>query len=95
MARQPSKASIRAALLEGLFDPRDKSPMQVVVDLRDPTYCEMRAVELIMEARKIAPLAYDVTGSLDRQEEMKTEYREKVAQATSLLALARVLRDGA
>lgn len=77
----PSKASIRDALLEGLFDPRDRTPMSIVVGLQDPSYCESKALELISEAKIVAG-----RGLWD-------QYQEKVAQALSLLALCKVQRS--
>lgn len=80
----PSRASIRAALLESLFDPREKSPMSIVVGLQDPNYCESKALELISEAKLIAREV--VPGSVE-------QYQEKLSQAIGLLALCKVQRS--
>lgn len=77
----PSKASIRRSLLESEFDPRAQTPMSVVVGLKDPSYGETRAIELIHEAKLVT------TDS--------AQYQEKLSQAISLLALAKVQRNGA
>ncbi len=87
----PSKASIREALLEGLFDPRaPQTPMTVVVGLQDPTYGESKAIELVSEAKLIAR-KMDQEG---KTQKLMDEYQEKLAQAISLLALSKVQRNG-
>jgi hypothetical protein len=72
----PSRTSIRRALLESEFNPREQSPLSIVVGLNDPSYGETRAIELIHEAKlTVKDLA---------------QYQEKLSQAISLLALAKV-----
>lgn len=68
-------------MLESLFDPRDASPLAVVVSMNDPDYCESKAMELIAEAK--------ITRKLPAN---RVQADEKIAQAISLLALARVQR---
>lgn len=68
-------------MLESLFDPRDSSPLSVVVEMNDPDYCESKAMELIREAK--------LTRKLPANREQADE---KIAQAISLLALSRVQR---
>ena len=96
MARRnskPSMKSIRETLMQSVFDPRDRStPMSILVDMEDPGYCESKAIELISEAKKlqkeIASPPEDFSNS-----NLKEQYDEKMAQAISLLALARVQRN--
>lgn len=97
MARRnskPSKKSVREMLMESVFDPRDRSPLSIVVDMDDPGYAESKAIELISEAKQLAreiespPVDVANVG-------LREQYNEKVAQAISLLALARVQRNGA
>lgn len=76
----PSKKTVRETLLQSLFDPRDASPMSIVVSMDDPAFAESKAIELIHEGKQCARL-----GTMD-------QYNEKIAQAISLLALARVQR---
>ncbi len=78
--RTPSKTQVSKTLAESLFDPRAKSPMSVVVSFNDPTYCGRKATELIAEAEA----AYS--------QGQVTDYHERVTQAISLLALARLQR---
>lgn len=40
---------LRKLLTESLFDPKKKTPMSVVVSMDNPTYCEMKAIELLHE----------------------------------------------
>lgn len=61
--------------MESLFDPRTPGPMSIVVELNNPAYCEVKAIELIREAQS-----------------HPVDYHEKVTQAISLLALARLQR---
>lgn len=72
-------------MLESLFDPRDSSPLSVVVEMNDPDYCESKATELIREAK----LTRKAPG-----QNSAAQADEKIAQAISLLALARVQRGG-
>lgn len=80
--------------MESVFDPRDRSPLSIVVEMDDPGYSESKAIELIAEAkqlqREIAAYPTD-----DSNKGLQDQYDEKVAQAISLLALARVQRNGA
>jgi hypothetical protein len=77
-----------------VFDPRDNSPLSIVVDMNDPGYAESKAIELISEAKQLQrELATTENDRAD--EDLKKQYDEKMAQAISLLALARVQRNGA
>jgi len=49
--RHPSQTTIKKALAASVFDPRAKTPMAVIVDMEDPRYCELRAIELIRQAQ--------------------------------------------
>ncbi len=69
--RLPSKKSLRDQLMKSLFDPRESGPMKIVVELANPLYCEVKAIELIRESQA-----------------HKSQRREKLQQAISVLALA-------
>jgi hypothetical protein len=55
--------------------------MSAVVNINDPSYAETKAVELIMEAKGIIKSNGQIS-----------HYNEKISQALSLLALAKVQR---
>jgi len=38
--------------MRATFDPRSPGPMKIVVEMATPSYCELKAVELITEARQ-------------------------------------------
>ncbi len=75
MAKLISKRKQTQSLNESVIQ-GDKHPLSIIVSLNDPDFMEMRAVELIHEAREAGPL----------------RYRETMKQAISLLNLARIMR---
>jgi len=79
--RPPSKKRVRETLLESLFDPREEGPISIVQDMARPEYSELKAVELIREAQRA-----EADGD-------PVQYHARVAQAISLLALARIQRS--
>ena len=91
MARRKSlgKKLIATVLSESAFQPDDIGPMKIIADLHDPSYDEMRAIELIHEARVV--INSDTDCALVREECQKA-YHTKMTQAISLLALARAER---
>lgn len=77
----PGIKQLKKLLDESTFNPKNPGPMSVVVALNDPSYCETKAVELVMEAKK------SLTGIPSL-----FIYHDKLIQAISLLALARAMR---
>lgn len=82
MARKQkvTKKAIHGILLESVFSPSEKTPFSAVVAMDDPNYAELKATELISEARESFK-----AGSL-------RTYHDKIQQAVGLLALARAQR---
>lgn len=76
----PSKTQIGKTLTESKFDPRKQGPLAIVAEIGDPSYAETKAIELILDAKKTL-----CTGTTNA-------YHANIAQAISLLALARNLR---
>jgi hypothetical protein len=83
MKSRVTKKQIHSLLLESVFTPSEKTPFSVVVQMDDPGYCELKATELIAEAREAHKAGY------------VHSYHDKMQQATSLLALARAQRGPA
>lgn len=81
-----SRKSLLSILNEAAFDPRADGPLSIVVALNDPSYCEMKAIELITEARQVIN-KYAVPLS-----ETFIHYHNRMTQAMGLLALARFQR---
>ncbi len=75
-----TKKAIRETLAESVFNPSEKNPFSVVVALSDPSYAELKAIELITDAR-----AYFKAGAV-------VTYHDIMQQVIGLLALARVQR---
>jgi hypothetical protein len=93
MRPKTTKTAIKNLLKQSEFDPREKNPVSVVVNLDAPDYSEMKAIELIHEARQIQ---IDITKGLKKDVRFNTEeYHEKLTMAISLLALARSQRGPA
>lgn len=63
--------------MESLFIPSEKSPVSVVLKMGNPDYCELKVVELLNE----------ITNCNQEQ------YHIKMAQAISLLAMARAMHQ--
>jgi hypothetical protein len=80
MKKRVTKKAIHGILLESVFNPSDNSPFSTVVAMDDPNYAELKATELISEARQSFK-----AGSL-------RTYHDKLQQAVGLLALARAQR---
>lgn len=51
--RIPTATLLTKILNEAKFNPKTPGPMKVVADLCDPHYYELRAIELIQEAKEI------------------------------------------
>lgn len=82
MKKKPlTKKKIHSLLLESLFNPNEKTPFSLVIQMNSPDYCELKATELIAEARN----GLTRLGSTP-------EYHNKMEQAIALLALARAQR---
>ena len=78
---------IREMLLESVFNPeKDLSPLKVIVDTGNVDYFELRALELIQEARRL------VVANSSSSSQNLVMYSEKMVQAVSLLTLARAKR---
>lgn len=93
-SKQPSRTDVRNSLRLSEFDPRESgTPLSIAIEERDPSYCEMKAQELIREARACAAaLAGADVGSATEKSNLEW-YNEKITRAVSLLAYARVLRN--
>lgn len=78
---QPSQTSIRKVLSESAFDPRVPGPLKVIADTGNVEYLVTRAIEFLREGQYGA----DATRPMDR---------DKLTQAISLLALAKVKLGG-
>ncbi len=78
--RKINKTELKKTINESVFDPNAKTPLSVIVQMDNPQYGELRAIELINEAQ----VAIN-TGSLQT-------YHDKITQAIALLGLARVQR---
>jgi hypothetical protein len=76
--RKMTKTDIKGILNESVFDPKSHTPFAIAMD--DPNYAEIKAQELIQEAR----IAY-------KEGSLKT-YHDKIAQAIASLAFARAKR---
>lgn len=72
-----TKRQIQSLLSESAFSPSEKTPFTIVVQMENPDYAELKAIELITEAR-LWPGG--------------TIYHDKIQQAIALLALARAQR---
>lgn len=91
-SKQPSRTDVRNSLRQSEFDPREMgTPLSVAIEEMNPGYCEMKAQELIKEARICASEA----AGCDKGTQSMEWYNEKITRAVSLLAYARVLRNGA
>ncbi len=89
-SKQPSMTMMRTLLKQSEFDPRERgTPLSIAIEEMDPGYCELKAMELVREARTI----YNDTGGSDEQK-LLSYYNEKIVRAISLLAYARALRNG-
>lgn len=77
MRKKPGKKQLQKLLAESAFNPDLTGPLKIIADLRNPQYCEIRAIELIQEAR---------LSDMDH-------YHDKIKQAISLLVLARAERQ--
>ncbi len=82
MRKKPGQKQLQKLLTESVFNPDKVGPLKIIADLRNAAYCEMRAIELIQEARMFAPT--------DNTHE---HYHDKIKQAISLLVLARAERQ--
>ena len=76
---------IQKYLYESVFNPKLPGPLQIIVDIHDSNYYEVRAIELIQEAR----LINNHEPKKINDNEAKEIYHIKMKQAISLLALAR------
>ena len=63
-------------------------PIKVIVELNDPQYCETRAIEFIKEAQHSLGFG---DGSQSNEQQLQL-YNERIANAISLLGLARLIR---
>ncbi len=84
VARKPSATLINKVLSEARFNPKIPGPLRVVCDHSDPHYCELRAMELIQEAKNI------------REHQPKwfrnnVRYHECLNTTIQLMALARIV----
>lgn len=87
--KRPSTIMIRKSLLEALFDPRSPGPgLGIIIDEGNSNYFEIRAIELIKEARLMLN-----SEQLYSREHRLEYYENNITQAISLLALAKVIQD--
>lgn len=80
MRKKPGQKQLQKLLAESVFNPDSIGPLKIIADLRNAAYCEIRAIELIQEAR-LTP------------ESNNEYYHDKIKQAISLLVLARAERQ--
>ena len=83
VSRKPTITLIRKMLKEAAFNPKESGPMKVLADMQDPHYYEVKAIELIMEAKAIR--------MHQKWWRNNTRYHEALNQAIQLLALARIV----
>lgn len=81
--KKPGQKQLQKLLTESVFNPDSIGPLKIIADLRNAGYCEIRAIELIQEAR-LTPFVPDGDNS---------HYHDKIKQAISLLVLARAERQ--
>lgn len=75
--------NLKKILLESLFDPRKPiGTIKIIMEVNDPNYYEMRAIEMIGEAKSILHTPF---GSIN-------DYNERITKAISLLGLAKLIR---
>lgn len=82
MRKKPGQKQLQKLLAESVFNPDSIGPLKIIADLRNAAYCEIRAIELIQEARLTPP-----------SPEHMDHYHDKIKQAISLLVLARAERQ--
>lgn len=70
--KQISLTQIRNAVKDVVFNPRAPGPMKIISDMDDLSYFELRAIELIQEAR---------------EDPNSAQYKSKIIKAMQLLAL--------
>lgn len=80
MRKKPGQKQLQKLLAESVFNPDKTGPLKIIADLRNAGYCEIRAIELIQEAR------------LSKADDHE-HYHDKIKQAISLLVLARAERQ--
>ena len=82
---------MKTILNESVFNPDIQGPLKIVFDVADPRYYELRALELIQEARQCINRIkmYNPDHIVDPVRELEYTYHEKLKQAISLLAMAR------
>ena len=86
--RSYTQKKLRSILYESLFNPKEPmGPIKVIVEMDDPQYCETRAIEFIKEAQHTLGFAQD-----NLNENQMLLYNERIANAISLLGLARLIR---
>lgn len=88
----PSKTQLGELLRESAFDPRADGPDKIIVDtaFSNPRYAEDRGKELIARAQQ----AFDQKATNpNHAADNLAEYQRLMAQAISLLALARAIRQ--
>ena len=80
--------ALKKTLLLAVFDPRSPGPMKIVVDTTSIQYLELRAVELIHEARQALEDEF-----VTEQEQRAKDYNDKMSKAIGLLGLAQTRRN--
>lgn len=98
-----TRRRLQTILGESAFTPSDAGPLRVIVEQGDAAYYELRAAELIAEARLAAAQSarinvpggdFFVPDDADRlRKELASTYSAKIKMAISLLALARAERE--
>lgn len=78
---------IRKLLLNSLINPKEPGPLKTILEQHDVSYYEMRAQELISEARLC------VSGFPTPNENQLANYHDRMIKAITLLTLARYHRD--
>lgn len=87
--KNPSRTKLLGLLRESAFDPRKPGPLKVIADNSSTEYLELRAVEMIQRAQT------DAVDDLLTTDERYKECDSHLAQAISLLVLARARRQEA
>jgi len=85
---KPSYTDISAFLRKCFFNPRKPGPLNIISDIGNAEYYEMRAIEYVKEA----PLCYCKATIPQTFEEALESYDDKIIKAIQLLSLARQTR---
>lgn len=83
--KRPSKTVLKKSLIEAVIDPRVPGPnLAITIEEGNSTYFEIKAIELIREAR------LHLTEPNLSPEKKREYYQDKLTKALTLIALAKV-----